>query len=155
RLLHRFLAYNGLTPKGDLYGGWEAEGLSGHALGHYLSACSLAYASSGDPRLLERVTYIVDELARVQEARGDGYVGAIHNQAPLFQDIQTTNFFNIRQNYINNFWAPWYTIHKIFAGLLDAHRCCGNEKALAVATRYGQWAARVTRNLDDAAWQKM
>src|SRR5262249_46651517 len=155
RLLHRFLAYNGLTPKGELYGGWEAEGLSGHALGHYLSACSLAYASSGDPRLLERVTYIVDELARVQEARGDGYVGGIPNQDTLFRDIETANFFNIRQNYINNFWAPWYTIHKIFAGLLDAQRAGGNEKALEVAERYGQWAARVTRKLDDAAWQKM
>jgi hypothetical protein len=63
RLLHRFLAYNGLAPKGELYGGWEAEGLSGHSLGHYLSACALAYASSGDRRLLDRVTYIVDELA--------------------------------------------------------------------------------------------
>ena len=155
RLLRRFLAYNGLAPKGENYGGWEAEGLSGHSLGHYLSACALAYASSGDPRLLERVTYIVGELARVQEARGDGYVGGIPNQDALFRDIETANFFNIRQNYINNFWAPWYTIHKIFAGLLDAERAGGNEKALEVASRYGQWAARVTRNLDDAAWQKM
>jgi DUF1680 family protein len=155
RLLHRFLAYNGLAPKGELYGGWEAEGLSGHGLGHYLSACALAYASSGDQRLLDRVTYIVDELARAQDARGDGYVGGIPNQDALFRDIETGNFFNVRQNYINNFWAPWYTIHKIFAGLLDAHRCCRSEKALRVADRYGRWAARITRNLDDAAWQKM
>src|SRR5262249_11353527 len=63
RLLHRFLAYNGLAPKGELYGGWEAEGLSGHSLGHYLSACALAYAGTGGARLLQRVTYIVDELA--------------------------------------------------------------------------------------------
>jgi DUF1680 family protein len=155
RLLHRFLAYNGLAPKGALYGGWEAEGLSGHSLGHYLSACALAYAGSGDARLLDRVTYIVDELARLQEARGDGYVGGIPNQDTLFRDIETANFFNVRQNYINDFWAPWYTIHKIFAGLLDAHRFCGNEKALRVAEQYGRWAARVTRNLDDVAWQKM
>ena len=155
RLLHRFLAYNGLAPKGELYGGWEAEGLSGHSLGHYLSACALAYAGSGDRHLLDRVTYIVDELARAQEVRDDGYVGGIPNQDALFRDIETGNFFNVRQNYINNFWAPWYTIHKIFAGLLDAHRYCRNEKALSVAERYGRWAARITRNLDDAAWQKM
>jgi len=62
RLLHRFLAYSGLPPKGEVYGGWEAEGLSGHSLGHYLSACSLAYASSGDARLKQRVQHIVDEL---------------------------------------------------------------------------------------------
>ena len=152
RLLHRFLAYNGLAPKGELYGGWEAEGLSGHSLGHYLSACALAYASSGDRHVLDRVTYIVDELASVQEVRGDGYVGGIPNQDALFRDFETGNFFSVRQNYINNFWAPWYTIHKIFAGLLDAHRYCRNEKALSVAERYGRWAARITRNLDDAAW---
>src|SRR5262249_53603885 len=46
-------------------------------------------------------------------------------------------------------------MRKMFAGLLDAHRCCRNEKALAVAERYGRWAAQVTRKLDDAAWQKM
>ena len=101
------------------------------------------------------MTYIVDELARVQEARGDGYIGGIPNQDALFRDIETGNFFNVRQNYINNFWAPWYTIHKIFAGLLDAHRCGKNEKALSVAERYGRWAARITRQLDDTAWQKM
>jgi len=155
RLLHRFLAYNGLSPKGKVYGGWEAEGLSGHSLGHYLSACALGYAASGDERLLERVTYIVDELARVQEARGDGYIGAIPNQDALIRDIERGDFFNVRQNYINDFWAPWYTIHKIFAGLLDAHRACGNEEALRLAERFGKWAVHATRNLDDAAWQKM
>jgi uncharacterized protein len=155
RLLHRFLAYNGLPPRGEVYGGWEGEGLSGHSLGHYLSACSLAYAGSGDDRLRARVSYIVDELARVQAARGDGYVGGIPNQDALFKDIAEGRFFNIRPNYINNFWAPWYTIHKIFAGLLDAHRLCRNEKALAVAERYGRWAIRVTEKLDAEAWQTM
>ncbi|MBI3449726.1 MAG: glycoside hydrolase family 127 protein [Acidobacteria bacterium] len=155
RLLHRFLAYSGLRPKGEVYGGWESEGLSGHSLGHYLSACALAYSTSRDPRLLDRVNYIVDELARVQEARGDGYIGAIPNQDALIRDIEKGDFFNVRQNYINDFWAPWYTIHKIFAGLLDAHRCTGNEKALRLADRFGRWAVRTTRSLDDAAWQKM
>ena len=74
------------------------------------------------------MTYIVDELARAQEVRADGYVGGIPNQDALFRDIETGNFFNVRQNYINNFWAPWYTIHKIFAGLLDAHRYCRNDE---------------------------
>ncbi len=155
RLLHRFMAYNGLPPRGDVYGGWESMGLSGHSLGHYLSACALAYASTRDPRLLDRVTHIVDELERVQEAHGDGYIGAIPNQDTLIRDIERGDFFNVRQNYFNDFWAPWYTIHKIFAGLLDAHRCCGSEKALRLAEGFGRWALRTTRNLDDAAWQEM
>jgi uncharacterized protein len=155
RLLHRFLAYSGLPPKGEVYGGWEAEGLSGHSLGHYLSACSLAYAGSGDERLRERVSHIVEELARAQAARGDGYVGAIPNQDALFKDIGEARFFNIRQNYINDFWAPWYTIHKVLAGLLDAHRHCANETALRVAEQLGRWAIRVTSMLDHEAWQKM
>jgi DUF1680 family protein len=88
----------------------------------------LAYAGSGDARPLDRVTYIVDELARVQEVRGDGYVGGIPNQDGLFRDIETGNFFNVRQNYINNFW---YTIHKIFAGLLEP----GGAGAAGLASR--------------------
>ncbi|HXI04089.1 MAG TPA: beta-L-arabinofuranosidase domain-containing protein [Candidatus Saccharimonadales bacterium] len=155
RLLHRFRVYAGLPPKGDVYGGWESMGLSGHTLGHYLSACALAYAASGDARLLERVNYIVGELERVQKARGDGYIGAIPDQDTLIRDIERGDFFDVHQNYFNGFWAPWYTIHKIFAGLLDAHRCAGNDKALDLATRFGQWAVRTTRNLDHAAWQKM
>ncbi|HZE87915.1 MAG TPA: beta-L-arabinofuranosidase domain-containing protein, partial [Verrucomicrobiae bacterium] len=155
RLLHRFLAYSGLPPKGEIYGGWESLGLSGHSLGHYLSACALAYETSRDARLLDRVTYIVDELERVQNARGDGYIGAIPNQDALIRDIEKGDFWSVRQNYINDFWAPWYTIHKVFAGLLDAHRGTGNEKALRLADRFGRWALRTTKNLDEAAWQKM
>ena len=48
RLLHRFRLNAGLTPKGEIYGGWESLGVSGHTLGHYLSACAMMYAASGD-----------------------------------------------------------------------------------------------------------
>jgi len=40
RLLHRFYQNAGLPTKGEIYGGWESDGLSGHTLGHYLSACA-------------------------------------------------------------------------------------------------------------------
>ena len=77
RLLHRFHANAGLAPKGDVYGGWESDGLSGHTLGHYLSACAMMYASTGDTRFKEKVDYVIAELARCQKARKTGYVGAI------------------------------------------------------------------------------
>src|SRR5579871_4503268 len=77
RLLHRFYKNAGLPTKGDVYGGWESEGLSGHTMGHYLSACSMMFASTGDARFSSRVNYLVNELAACQEARKTGYVGAI------------------------------------------------------------------------------
>ena len=78
RLLHRFFENAGLQPKGDVYGGWESEGLSGHTMGHYLSACSMMYASTSDGHFLTRVNYLVGpELAICQDARKTGYVGAI------------------------------------------------------------------------------
>jgi DUF1680 family protein len=36
-------------------------------------------------------------------------------------------------------WAPYYTLHKILAGLLDAHTLAGNGEALEIASRIGDW----------------
>src|SRR5689334_7663868 len=55
RLLHRFRLSAGLKPKAPIYGGWESQGIAGHTLGHYLSACSMMYAASGDARYRQRV----------------------------------------------------------------------------------------------------
>ena len=87
RLLHRFHQYAGLPTKGEVYGGWESQGLSGHTLGHYLSACAMMYASTGDKRFKARVDYIVSELARCQQARKTGYVGAIPNEDTLWAQV--------------------------------------------------------------------
>ena len=75
RLLHNFRAGAGLPPKGEVYGGWEARGIAGHSLGHYLSACALMFAQTGDASVRARAAYIVAELARCQQAHKDGYVG--------------------------------------------------------------------------------
>lgn len=37
-------------------------------------------------------------------------------------------------------WAPYYTLHKILAGLLDAYNLTGNKQALDVASKIGDWA---------------
>ena len=65
RFLANFRKEAGLEPKAAHYGGWEAQGIAGHSLGHYLSACSQAWASTGDKVFLRRVNFIVDELAVV------------------------------------------------------------------------------------------
>jgi DUF1680 family protein len=39
----------------------------------------------------------------------------------------------------NSIWAPYYTLHKILAGLLDVYEVSGNKKALAIASVMGDW----------------
>lgn len=154
RLLAWFRKEAGLEPKGEVYGGWESRGVAGHSLGHYLSACAMMYASTGDTRLRDRVTYVVDELAACQKANGNGYVAAIPNGKEIFKqvaagDIRSQGFD------LNGGWVPWYTMHKVFAGLLDANRYCASDRALTVATGLADWAVVTLANLDDAQFQRM
>lgn len=154
----RFLAWfrkeAGLEPKGEVYGGWESMGIAGHSLGHYLSACSMLYANEGDERLKERVEYIVDELYLCQEKNGNGYVEAIPNGKRVFEEVSQGEIRSAGFD-LNGCWVPWYTTHKIMAGLRDAYLYCGNRKALTVLTKMADWADETTKNLTDAQWQKM
>ena len=77
RLMHNMHAGCGMQPKAPLYGGWERTGLAGHTLGHYLSAVSLQYASTGDRRFKQRADYVVSEMAVCQAKYGTGYIGAM------------------------------------------------------------------------------
>jgi hypothetical protein len=134
RLLRSFRVNAGLPTDAKPYGGWESPDceLRGHSLGHYLSALSLMYASTGDARFKQRVDYIVGVLAQCQSnspAAGfhEGYLSAFPES------------FIDRVEQSKPVWAPWYTLHKILAGLLDANRQCGNEQALAVAKKMADW----------------
>ena len=86
RLLSRFYTEAGLKPKADHYMGWENESLAGHSLGHYLSACSMMYQTTGDNRFLERVNYIVSEMKTIQDADVSGYIGAIPKGKKIFEN---------------------------------------------------------------------
>ena len=154
RLLAGFFSESGLEPKAAPYAGWETDGLGGHTLGHFLSAASMYYAASGDSDILPRIHHIVSEMAAIQEARGDGYVAAIPGGDSLWaavkaREIRTSGFR------LNGVWAPWYTLHKQFAGLLDAYWNVGSEDALAVARRLADWAVEATAPLSDEDWQNM
>ena len=148
RLLHRFHAQAGLPVKGEIYGGWESEGLSGHTLGHYLSACAIYYSHTATPEFKERIDYIVSELARCQKARGSGYVGAIPDEDSIFTLVArgeiTSTGFNL-----NGGWSPWYTVHKVMAGLIDAYLFAGSAQALAVARGMAGWAAAMVNPLSN------
>ncbi|MGO9094137.1 MAG: beta-L-arabinofuranosidase domain-containing protein [Bryobacteraceae bacterium] len=129
RLLHTFRLNAGLPSSAQPLGGWERPDveLRGHFTGHYLSACALMYAATGDDELRTRGNGIVEELAKCQKANGDGYLSAFPRE-----------FFD-RLKAGQNVWAPWYTIHKILAGLLEMYTRCGNEQALAVLEGMAGW----------------
>lgn len=150
RLLAGFREEAGLQPKGEKYGGWESLQVAGHTLGHYLSACSMMFASIQDERFRQRVNYIVDELEECQEAQGNGYVSAIPKGKEMFAELAKGNL----ELYLH-FWAPWYVIHKLFAGLLDAHLYCGNTKALTICKKLADWVEDTLKNLNEEQIQTM
>jgi hypothetical protein len=154
RLLAGFRKNAGLEPKGERYGGWEQQSLAGHSLGHHLSAVSLMYAATGEEQLRQRAGYIVGELAACQKAAGDGYLAAFENGREAFGQVAKGDI-RPRRFYLNGIWAPWYTMHKVLAGLRDAHGLTGNQQALEVAARLADWAVDLTRGLSEAQFQHM
>jgi DUF1680 family protein len=154
RLLHRFHLNAHLPVKDSVYKGWESEGLSGHTLGHYLSAASMMYASTKNDTLKERISYILNELDRCQKAKETGYIGAIPNEDTIFAkvkrgDIRTSGFD------LNGGWSPWYTVHKLLAGLLDAYQYTANTRALQLAKGMGDWSYATINHLPDSSLQRM
>ena len=154
RLLSRFREFSGLEPKGKIYGGWESETISGHTLGHYLSACSMMYASTGDKRFLERVNYIVDELALCQQKKGTGFVGGFPDADRIFSEIEKGDI-RAQGFDLNGVWVPWYTTHKLFAGLRDSYIYCDNQKAKDVMVKLADWAYEFSEKLTDEQIQRM
>ncbi|MDH7501522.1 MAG: glycoside hydrolase family 127 protein [Verrucomicrobiota bacterium] len=162
RMLAGYRIRAGLEPKAKGYGGWdsvEGKQLTGHLAGHYLSAVSIMYAATGDARFKERADYLVRELEQVQNKRGTGYLGAITDAKGtdgeiIFQqiakgDIRSSGFD------LNGMWSPWYTLHKMYAGLRDAFRYTGNKTALELEKRFAAWAEGILSQLTDAQVQQM
>ena len=151
-LLSKFLTVAGFEPKAKPYGGWEAKDIAGHSLGHYLSALAMSYAHTGNPKAKERADYIVDELARCQDKLGTGHVHA-EDEGWLNQLERGTvrpQPFNL-----NGVWVPFYSIHKVFAGLRDAYRLTGNKKALEVERKLADRVCAALGNLNANQVQNM
>ena len=154
RLLHRFHKNAHVSVKDSVYGGWESEGLSGHSLGHYLSAAALMYRSTKNEQLKQNIQYIVSELAHCQKARGTGYVGAIPNEDSIFYRVKRGQIKSGGFD-LNGGWSPWYTVHKVMAGLLDAYRITNNKQALDVLRGMADWTQDIVGTLPDSSLQKM
>jgi uncharacterized protein len=155
RLLAKFYIEAGLKPKAEHYMGWENEMLAGHSLGHYLSACSMMYQATGDTIFLRRVNYIVDELGKLQEADGKGYIGAFTNGKKIFEEEVAKGNIRSQGFDLNGIWSPFYTYHKVLAGLRDAYQLCGNQKALEIEKRFAGWIGSIVYQLNDEQVQRM
>ena len=162
RLLHNFRASAGLSPKGEVYGGWESDTIAGHTLGHYLTALSLMHAQTGDIECKRRVDYIVSELAEAQAAHGDGYVAGftrkrgdvVEDGKVIFPEIMAGDIRSAGFD-LNGCWVPFYNWHKLFAGLFDAETLCGNPHALRIAVKLAGYIDKVFAALNDEQVQQV
>jgi len=143
RFLAKFRTEAGLEPKAEHYHGWEDDTIAGHSLGHYLSACSMMYQTTGKIEFLDRVNTIVDELAECQKADGEGYIGAFPGGKRIFEEEIAHGDIRAQSFNLNGLWAPFYTQHKVAKGLLDAYQLCGNEKALQIVRKFADWLETV------------
>jgi uncharacterized protein len=155
RLLSKFRTEAGLKPKAEAYSGWEAMTIAGHSLGHYLSACALMYQTTGDQRFLERVNYIVAELDTCQMADNTGYIGAFPNGKKILEDEVAKGNIRAQGFDLNGIWVPYYTQHKVMAGLIDAYDLCGNQKALEINRKFADWLYTIISPLNEEQIQKM
>ena len=143
RLLHMFRVTAGLPSTAQPLGGWEApeNELRGHYTGHYLSATALMAAQTGDAEVKARGDLMVSELAKCQQPTG--YLSAFPEE-----------FFD-RLRAGLPVWAPFYTLHKIMAGLLDTYQLSGNAQALTVLQGMARWTAGWCQPLGDYEMQRV
>ncbi len=164
RMLFNFRkAYGADTRGAKPLGGWEEPAglLRGHSTGHFLSALAQAFRASGNIRLKKKAAYLVSELRKLQllchgdpagfvtsctpgqaaqtawsrdpATWGEGYLSAYSpDQFALLE--QYTPYATI--------WAPYYTLHKLLAGLIDVWCFCGIPEALETACSAADWVCR-------------
>ena len=162
RLVAWFRREAGLTPKAPVYGGWESEAvagpnqsLPGAMAGFYLSSMANCYANTHDPRIRERVIYMVAGLAECQQAFGDGYLLPTKNGHQLFErvadgEITTSNPL------INGVWEPTYVLNKIMLGLYDVWMSLDIEQARTVLLLVADWlGTKVLDRLNDEQVQHL
>lgn len=151
----RFLApcyeAHGLKPKKKRYSGWEARAISGHSLGHFMSALAVTYQATGNEELKKILDYAVSELSHIQQVTGRGYIGGLV-ETPFVEIINGTN---IGKFDINGYWVPWYSIHKIYKGLIDAYELAENSEALNVVVDFADWAVSILNQMSDEQVQAM
>ena len=130
RLLHTFRLNAGLPSSAQPLGGWEKPDseVRGCFAGQFLTASAHMYASTGDEDIKAKADSMVAGMAECQGRLRGGYLSAF--------PIELFDRLNARREV----WAPFYTIHKVMAGLLDMYQICGNKQALETAVGAARWA---------------
>lgn len=154
RLLVPYLREAGLESNSKSYANWENTGLDGHIGGHYLSALSNMYAATGNGQIKERLDYMLNALEKCQQKNGNGYIGGVPGSKALWEEI-TNGKIDAGSFSLNKKWVPWYNIHKVYAGLVDAYTLTGNEKAKKMLIKISDWCLNLTAKLSDDQIQQM
>ena len=154
RMLAPYRKEAGLQPRKPSYPNWD--GLDGHVGGHYLSALAIN-AAIGNEECRKRMEYMISELQLVLDANNQrpeawchNYIGGVPNSAKMWTAFSKGDF----GPYFGT-WAPFYNIHKMYAGLRDAWLYCGNEQAKNLFLKFCDWAVDITRDLNDEQMEKM
>ena len=154
RMLAPYRKEAGLQPRNPSYPNWD--GLDGHVGGHYLSALAIN-AATGNEECRKRMEYMISELQLVLDANNQrheawchNYIGGVPNSAKMWTAFSKGDF-----GLYFGTWAPFYNIHKMYAGLRDAWLYCGNEQAKNLFLKFCDWAVDITRDLNDEQMEKM
>ena len=154
RLLAPYRKQAGLEPKKPAYPNWD--GLDGHVGGHYLAAMAMN-AARGDKECRRRMEYMISELQECADANvsnhpdwGRGYVGGMPDSENIWSNFKKGDF-----RVYSRAWAPFYNLHKMYAGLRDAWLYCGDERAKTLFLGFCDWAIDLTAGLTDAQMEQM
>ena len=154
RLLAPYRKEAGLEPRAKTYPNWD--GLDGHVGGHYLTAMAIN-AATGNAECQRRMEYMISELQLCADANaknhpewGRGYVGGMPNSERIWSTFKKGDF----GVYFGS-WAPFYNLHKMYAGLRDAWLYCGNEQAKTLFLGFCDWAIDLTSGLSDEQMERM
>ncbi|WP_330292649.1 beta-L-arabinofuranosidase domain-containing protein [Streptomyces sp. NBC_00576] len=158
RILAVFRANAGLDTRGaQPPGGWETGdgNLRGHFGGHFLTLVAQAYADTREAALKTKLDYLVSSLGECQLALADH--GSPRPSHPGYLAAYPETQFILLESYTTypTIWAPYYTCHKIMRGLLDAHTLTGNQQALTIASKMGDWVHSRLSRLPQAQLDRM
>ncbi|MDD6036152.1 MAG: glycoside hydrolase family 127 protein [Lachnospiraceae bacterium] len=126
RLLAGFREAAGLAKIAERYpDGLEEEETSGLRLGHYMTALSQLFAATGAKDIEERMDYILRQLAECQTE--NGYLSAAPEE--VFDRVERGEQASM----------PWYTMHRVLAGLLSMYQLGKRPHAMEIAVKLGTW----------------
>lgn len=164
KLLAGFRETAGVDMRGaERYPGWESMLIGGHTLGHYMTACVRCCESANckeedRQKMLQILKRLTEGLKECQEAANTGFLfGAIiqdkNNVERQFDYVEEN-----KTNIITQAWVPWYTMHKLFEGLVsvvnmdvDGELAASiKETTKEVTSRLADWTYGRTSSWDEA-----